>query len=520
MLVFPERVLQRRPPEPRLPPPLRAREPVGAGRRVQGRSASRCSPSASFGARAADAASCSASTRSRATGAATSRSRCALISLLIIVRRSASPRSAWVGAVGARSARARRGPGGAPAPADDPRRAGCGARSPACSSASRCCSGPTCPRGRPRPRRRCSAVSTGARRSVAARRRRRSASRRTSIHARSPPARAPSIDGMILDPVFYLRGGRRLPIPPPWDHLDGFLQRAGHSSSCRGRSRALNGRSSSRLVLLPPRQSCCSCSSSHGVAAGAGSAARSTRPVLAGGRRVQRRAPPAGDPAGRLRALRVGELRAVRVPPGRDLRGRSAAWTARARPRQLASPGGRGRARSSLVLVIPTFTVARYTDYSLQSFGYHRIAYEIEHEGASSTTASPKSRRGGQRCDRRGGAHLEPGRPAVRRARPTCARRRTATRTSTTCCPTSTRRRTTSRWTPASPTPRLGARRRPARRPTSRSCRRSGTTGTSPTTPASSAPTSPTSARGRDFCLVGTYRDRYELTERCDRHRD
>ncbi len=33
--------------------------------------------------------------------------------------------------------------------------------------------------------------------------------------------------GMVLDPVVYLRGGRRLPIPPPWDHLDGFLQRSG-----------------------------------------------------------------------------------------------------------------------------------------------------------------------------------------------------------------------------------------------------------------------------------------------------
>ena len=37
-----------------------------------------------------------------------------------------------------------------------------------------------------------------------------------------------TVSGMILDPVIYLRGGRRLPIPPPWDHLDGFLQRAGN----------------------------------------------------------------------------------------------------------------------------------------------------------------------------------------------------------------------------------------------------------------------------------------------------
>ena len=33
--------------------------------------------------------------------------------------------------------------------------------------------------------------------------------------------------GMVLDPVVFLRGGRRLPIPPPWDHLDSVLQRVG-----------------------------------------------------------------------------------------------------------------------------------------------------------------------------------------------------------------------------------------------------------------------------------------------------
>ncbi len=35
------------------------------------------------------------------------------------------------------------------------------------------------------------------------------------------------IDGMFLEPVFDLRGGRRLPIPPSFDHFDGFLQKAG-----------------------------------------------------------------------------------------------------------------------------------------------------------------------------------------------------------------------------------------------------------------------------------------------------
>jgi len=36
-----------------------------------------------------------------------------------------------------------------------------------------------------------------------------------------------SIQGMVVEPVFKLRGGRGLPIPPAWGHFDGFLQRAG-----------------------------------------------------------------------------------------------------------------------------------------------------------------------------------------------------------------------------------------------------------------------------------------------------
>jgi hypothetical protein len=37
----------------------------------------------------------------------------------------------------------------------------------------------------------------------------------------------PAFGGMVLDPVFRLRGGRRLSIPPPLDELQGFLQKAG-----------------------------------------------------------------------------------------------------------------------------------------------------------------------------------------------------------------------------------------------------------------------------------------------------
>lgn len=36
-----------------------------------------------------------------------------------------------------------------------------------------------------------------------------------------------AVRGMVLEPVFELRPGRRLPIPPPWDGYDSFLQQAG-----------------------------------------------------------------------------------------------------------------------------------------------------------------------------------------------------------------------------------------------------------------------------------------------------
>src|SRR5262249_44912819 len=41
------------------------------------------------------------------------------------------------------------------------------------------------------------------------------------------PGPGHAFQGMVIDPVFRLRGGRSLPIPPSWGHFDGFLQRAG-----------------------------------------------------------------------------------------------------------------------------------------------------------------------------------------------------------------------------------------------------------------------------------------------------
>ena len=118
--------------------------------------------------------------------------------------------------------------------------------------------------------------------------------------------------GMVLDPVVYLRGGRRLPVPPPWDHLDGFLQRSGNYMPNHWPIPALT--TSAQLtvwffLLLA--------SVAFLLVVGI-QAVRKDRSSLPGPgparrRAVQRRHGPPGHAAGRLRALRVGELRAVRV---------------------------------------------------------------------------------------------------------------------------------------------------------------------------------------------------------------
>ena len=59
---------------------------------------------------------------------------------------------------------------------------------------------------------------------------------------------ADAFRGMVLQPVFDLRGGRHLPVPPSWGQLDGYLQRIG------GTARLLPW----PLPTWPPRTNCSS----------------------------------------------------------------------------------------------------------------------------------------------------------------------------------------------------------------------------------------------------------------------
>jgi hypothetical protein len=187
------------------------------------------------------------------------------------------------------------------------------------------------------------------------------------------------VRGMVLDPVFFLRGGRRLPIPPPLDHLDGFLQRAGAIDQLSWRQPALSTASQLTVWFFLML-------------------AAVAFLVVVGYRRFRR------DPHSfRARVLLATALFSVGLLPQGIQRVDSAhfAWVTcvplgllpvgmlevmRGRVRRLRTAPARelaagGGVLLALALLIPHFTARTYTDYALQSIGVHRIAFEIEHQG-------------------------------------------------------------------------------------------------------------------------------------------
>jgi 4-amino-4-deoxy-L-arabinose transferase-like glycosyltransferase len=187
-----------------------------------------------------------------------------------------------------------------------------------------------------------------------------------------------TVSGMILDPVIYLRGGRRLPIPPPWDHLDGFLQRAGNIQ---------------QLSWPVP-----SFSTAQQLTIWFFFLLATVLFLLFVARWRLRQDRTAFNP----RVLATVAVFSLGLMPQAIQRVDSAhfawvscvpiaflpiavtevlrAWKPRLRVRARNVLAGAG-VLLFLFAVLPYFTIRTYTDYSLQSFGYHRIAYKIEYKG-------------------------------------------------------------------------------------------------------------------------------------------
>ena len=421
-------------PEPGLPPPLRARQPVGARRGLQGVRRRRSRSSGSSASLQQLGVAFGVLVAAAAVGPAGRRAPAASIAAVIVVPPIGLTALAWVGgvALGLWCARAGRRCAAATAPhAIVGRRRG--AR-PGCSAAPPCCTGPTScsPSALARSCVGAGAATAAARRRLLARRRA-SASRRTSSTSRWPgPAtssracsssrcstsaagRAPPA-AAVVEPLRRLPpAGRACSIEPPWP----LPAPAGAGASSRSGSAAPRS----------PRSSRCSSPAS------ARRAPRRPPPPRHG--RLRRRPAAPGAPAGRLDPPRVGELRAARLPAGRRRRAaRPRAPWPRAAPRSVA-------AATPVVLAArcssPTSPAAPAATTSPRAFGLARRRRRSRSStaAASSTTAARDAVAAVNELlpdvERRHRA----GRHACSSAPATSARRPTARRSSTTCSPSS-----------------------------------------------------------------------------------
>ena len=187
-----------------------------------------------------------------------------------------------------------------------------------------------------------------------------------------------TVSGMILDPVVYLRGGRRLPIPPPWDHLDGFLQRAGDTRQISWPIPSFTTAQqltiwffflvgSVLFLLLVARWRLREDRASFTARVLATVAVFSVGLLPQAIQRVDSAhfawvscVPVAFLP------IAVTEVLRARAP------------RLRLRVRNVIAGG---TVLVFLFVVLPSFTIRTYTDFSFQSIGIHRIAYKIEHKG-------------------------------------------------------------------------------------------------------------------------------------------
>jgi len=186
--------------------------------------------------------------------------------------------------------------------------------------------------------------------------------------------------GMVLDPVFKLRGGRALPIPPPWGHLDGFLER----------SRA----------TVPPKWPFPSLTTSEQlfvwfflllatiafvVAVAIWSIRRDpsrfrARVLLASALFGLGLLPQAMQ---RVDSAHFGWVSCVPAAllPLAILEIRAARTGARERSPRRASLLAVGAVGVVAALTVPYFTAWPFVDYTAQTFGKHRVAKRIEHDG-------------------------------------------------------------------------------------------------------------------------------------------
>jgi hypothetical protein len=210
-----------------------------------------------------------------------------------------------------------------------------------------------------------------------------------------------AFNGMVLDPLFHLRGGRHLPIPPAWSHYQSYLQIIGDTKLLPWPLPTLAGPHQLFLFFF----------------ALVGAIAF----LVAVAVRSMRRHP--GSPRSRgLLAVALFGLgilpQALQRPDSThiawvgcvsisflpvaafELLGDPPRWLGAAR--RLPTAWTRVVACALPVvmfgLIIPNFTVQRYADFAVQTFGYHRSSYGVSNDGRTFYNGNPDVAAAGQQA--------------------------------------------------------------------------------------------------------------------------
>ncbi|HET9729290.1 MAG TPA: glycosyltransferase family 39 protein, partial [Acidimicrobiia bacterium] len=184
--------------------------------------------------------------------------------------------------------------------------------------------------------------------------------------------------GMVLDPIFRLRGGRSLPLPPPWGHLDGFLQRAGALAQISWPIPAFKRSSQLCLWFFLLLAAAVFVAYAGIKAVRADRDSPSARALLVAGLFGLGIIPQAVQRVDSAHLQWVGCVPIAFVPVAVfDLVRRR---TTRLTGRNLALACG-ATTLAVIVFALPAFSVRVYADYALQTFDIHRTAFKIEHKG-------------------------------------------------------------------------------------------------------------------------------------------
>lgn len=215
----------------------------------------------------------------------------------------------------------------------------------------------------------------------------------------------PAFEGMFLEPVFMLRPGRSLPVPPSWTELDGFLQKA---AGLRTLGWALPSPSSAQQVaiwfyLVPL---------SAVFVAGVGIWAARRRPddprahllravgLFGAGMLTQAMQRPDTAHFAWVSCVPLALLpiAVIEVLPDRVKASPRRVWALACAPLVLV-----------LVALIPHYTLRTYVDLSGQSFGRNVFGYPVNHEGRNFYYGSPEAAAAANELVAQLGAEAEPG---------------------------------------------------------------------------------------------------------------